>query len=68
MALGNVVKAQGLAEVARRAHLGRSKLAQALRPKANPTVKTLKRLLSGIGLELAVKPRKLAKRSRKKAA
>ena len=55
LALADVVKAQGVAKVARRAHLDRPNLIRALRPKANPTVSTLRRLLNGLGLELAVR-------------
>ncbi len=62
VALGDVVRAQGVAQVARRAHLDRPNVIRALRPKANPTLSTLKRLLSGVGLELAVRSRKVSKR------
>lgn len=66
VALGHVVRAQGVAKVAKRAHLDRPNVIRALRPKANPTLGTLRRLLSGVGLELAVRASKVAKRSRKR--
>lgn len=68
VALGDVVRAQGVGKVARRAHLDRPNVIRALRPKANPTLLTLKRLLSGVGLELAVRPSKTVKRQRRRAA
>lgn len=67
VALGDVVRAQGLAKVARRIRLDRPNLIRALRPKANPTLGTLRRVLSGIGLELAVRPLKPAGRRRRRA-
>ena len=66
-AIGDVVRAQGLNKVARRTHLGRPNLIRALRPKANPTVTTLRRVLNGVGLDLTVrflKPPKATKRKR----
>jgi probable addiction module antidote protein len=68
VALGDVVRAQGVGNVARRAHLDRPNVIRALRPKANPTLGTLKRLLSGVGLELAVRSRKTVKRQRRRTA
>lgn len=68
VALGDVVRAQGVAKVARRAHLDRPNLIRALRPKSNPTLGTLRRLLSGVGLELAVRPSKATARRRKPLA
>lgn len=64
MALGDVVRAQGVTKVAKRAHLARPNLIRALRPKANPTLGTLRRVLNGVGLELAVRPSKIIKRTR----
>lgn len=68
VALGDVVRAQGVSKVARRAHLDRPNVIRALRPKANPTVNTLRRLLSGVGLELSVRSRRPLKRQTKRAA
>lgn len=67
VALGDVVRARGVGKVARRIHLGRPNLIRALRPKSNPTVTTLRRVLNGVGLDLTVrflKPPKTAKRKR----
>jgi probable addiction module antidote protein len=66
VALGDVVRAQGVGKVARRAHLDRPNVIRALRPKSNPTLSTLRRLLGGVGLELAVRP--LVRHKRKRAA
>jgi probable addiction module antidote protein len=65
-ALGDVVRAQGVTKVAKRAHLDRPNVIRALRPKANPTLGTLRRLLSGVGLELAVRPSKAVKPRRRR--
>lgn len=55
MALADVVRAQGVAKVARRAHLNRPNLIRALRPKSNPTIGTFRRVLQGVGLEIDVR-------------
>ena len=67
-ALGDVVRAQGVAKVAKRAHLDRPNVIRALRPKGNPTLATLRRLLSGVGLELSVRPSKLVKHQRRRTS
>lgn len=55
IALADVIRAQGMAKVARRVKMERPNLIRALRPKANPTLSTFRRLLHGVGLELAVR-------------
>jgi probable addiction module antidote protein len=61
VALGDVVRAQGVGKVARRARLDRPNLIRALRPNANPTLGTFRRMLHGVGMELAARPLKTAK-------
>jgi DNA-binding phage protein len=63
IALRDVVRGQGVAKVARRAHLDRSDVIRALRPQVNLTLGTVERLLSGVGLVLAVRPIEVVKRS-----
>jgi probable addiction module antidote protein len=68
VALGDVVRAQGVGKVARRAHLDRPNLIRALRPDANPTLGTLRRMLHGVGLELSARPLKPVKGHARRAA
>ena len=65
-AIGDVVRAQGVNKVARRIHLGRPNLIRALRPKANPTVTTLRRVLNGVGLDISVRYLKAPKTTKRK--
>jgi probable addiction module antidote protein len=52
-ALGVVARAKGMSEVARHAKLGRQSLYKALSPQGNPSVDTLVRVMSALGLRLA---------------
>lgn len=54
MALRDVAKAYGVAEVAEKAHLGRESLYKALSSGGNPKLTTLRSLLKVMGLKLAV--------------
>ncbi len=56
IALRQVAKAHGMAEVARRADLGEKTLFRALGENGNPTVDTLHRVLHAVGLRLTVSP------------
>lgn len=56
VALRQVAKAHGMAEVARRAELGEKTLFRALSENGNPTVDTLHRVLHAVGLRLTVAP------------
>ncbi len=56
VALRQVAKAHGMAEVARRAELGEKTLFRALSDSGNPTVDTLHRVLHAVGLRLTVAP------------
>jgi probable addiction module antidote protein len=54
LALRHIVDAHGMSKVARRAALGEKTLFQALSERGNPTLTTLTKLLSGIGLKLRI--------------
>lgn len=54
-ALADVIEAQGLANVARKADIAMPNVLRAVREKANPTYNTLNRLLAVLGLELTVR-------------
>lgn len=55
MALRDVAKAYGVAEIAERAHLGRESLYKALSSNGNPKLATLRSLLKVMGLKLTIK-------------
>lgn len=56
LALRQVAKAHGMAEVARRADLGEKSLFRALSENGNPTIATLHKVLHAVGLRLSVTP------------
>jgi len=56
VALRQVAKAHGMAEVARRADVGEKSLFRALSENGNPTVSTLHKVLHAVGLRLTVTP------------
>jgi probable addiction module antidote protein len=56
VALRQVAKAHGMAEVARRAGLGDKSLFRALSPNGNPTLTTVHKALHAMGLRLSVQP------------
>jgi len=56
LALLQVAKAHGMAEVARRADVGDKTLFRALSEIGNPTVDTLSKVLRAMGLRLSVAP------------
>ena len=51
-ALGDIARAQGMTEVARRAGLGRESLYKALSAKGNPELATVLRVVRALGLGL----------------
>ena len=51
-ALGDVARARGMTEVARRAGLGRESLYKALSPGGNPELATILKVVAALGLEL----------------
>jgi len=56
VALRQVAKAHGMAEVARRAELGEKTLFRALSENGNPTLSTIHKVLHAVGLRLSVTP------------
>ncbi len=56
LALRQVAKAHGMAEVARRADLGEKTLFRALSENGNPTLSTVHKVLHAVGLRLSVTP------------
>ena len=56
VALRQVVKAHGMAEVTRRAELGDKSLFKALNENGNPTLDTVNKVLQAAGLRLSVAP------------
>ncbi len=65
-ALGNVVKAQGMTEVTKRAGINRENAYKAVSKEGNPTIKNVSKLLNAVGLTLVTEP--LEKRPTRKAA
>lgn len=56
-ALGDVVRSQGMTEIAKKTGLGRQVLYTALSENGNPTLETLTSVLGALGLELTVQKR-----------
>lgn len=56
VALRQVARAHGMAEVARKAELGEKSLFKSLAEDGNPTLSTLTKLLHAMGLRLTVTP------------
>ena len=56
LALRQVAKAHGMAEVARRADVGQKTLFKTLSEDGNPTIATLHKVLQAVGLRLSVTP------------
>ena len=62
VALRQIARAHGMAEVARRANIERESLYRALSPSGNPRLSTFIAVLRGLGLALAVEPASVAVR------
>jgi probable addiction module antidote protein len=56
VAVRDVAKARGIAQVAESAGLGRESLYKALKPGAQPRFETVRRLLEALGVRLDVTP------------
>ncbi|MDI1270643.1 MAG: putative addiction module antidote protein [Polaromonas sp.] len=56
VALRQVAKAHGMAEVARRANMGEKTLFKSLSENGNPTITTVHKVLQAVGLRLSVTP------------
>ena len=55
-ALGDIARAKGMTEVARKAGLGRESLYKALSPTGNPELSTVLRVVEALGLKLHAAP------------
>jgi probable addiction module antidote protein len=53
-ALGNVAKAQGMSEIARKTHLSRQNLYKALAAGSSPKFDTIQKVIEALGCKLAV--------------
>lgn len=54
-ALGDIARAQGMTEIARKTGLGRESLYKALSPDGNPALGTVLKVVSALGLKLHAK-------------
>ena len=57
-ALGDVARARGMSSVANAAGAGRESLYKSLRAEANPSYKTISKVMRALGLQLHVTPLK----------
>lgn len=55
-ALGDIARAIGMTEIAKRAGLGRESLYRALSPEGNPEFATVLKVIGALGLKLHVSP------------
>ncbi|MEO7793790.1 MAG: addiction module antidote protein [Thermoanaerobaculia bacterium] len=55
-ALGDIARAKGMTDVARKAGLGRESLYKALSPAGNPELATVLRVVAALGLRLRAEP------------
>jgi probable addiction module antidote protein len=65
-ALGKVLKAQGMAKMARKAKIALPNVIRAVREDSNPTYDTLTKLLDAVGLDLSVRPKPVHVHRRKR--
>ena len=56
LALGDVARARGMAQVAQAAGLGRESLYKALAPGAKPRFETLMKVMTALGVQMHAKP------------
>jgi len=56
MALGDIARAKGMAELSRETGLGRESLYKALSAEGNPKLSTVLKVAKALGLEIHVKP------------
>lgn len=54
LALGNIARAKGMTEIARKTGLGRESLYKALSPEGNPELGTVLKVIRALGLKLHV--------------
>ncbi|MFP4192201.1 MAG: addiction module antidote protein [Candidatus Hydrogenedentota bacterium] len=56
--LGDIARAKGMSEIARKAGLGRESLYKALSPEGNPEFATILKVVNALGLQLHAAPGK----------
>lgn len=56
MALGDIARARGMAELARETGLGRESLYKALSAEGNPQLSTVLKVTKALGLQFSIKP------------
>jgi probable addiction module antidote protein len=66
-ALGDVARAQGMSDIARKTGLGRESLYKALAPDGNPQLSTVLSVLRALGLALRVVPERVRSGGLKRA-
>jgi len=54
IAIGNVAKAKGMTEIAKKADLSRQNLYKALSPDGSPQFETVKKVIEALGCKLAI--------------
>ena len=62
-ALGDIARARGMSEIARKAGLSREALYKALRPNAHPRFDTISKVCKALGVKLQVEPSSLERRT-----
>jgi probable addiction module antidote protein len=55
-ALGNIARARGMSQIARRTGLGRESLYKALSPEGNPEFATVLKVVQALGIKLSAEP------------
>ena len=55
-ALGNIAKAQGMSEIAKKTRLNRQNLYKALSPNGSPKLDTIVKVLKAFNLKLSIEP------------
>ena len=60
-ALGDIARAQGMSQIAKKTGLGRESLYKALSAQGNPEFSTVVKVVNALGLRLQVKPGKTRK-------
>ncbi len=54
IAIGNIAKAKGMTEIAKKTNLNRQNLYKALSPNGSPQFETVKKVIEALGCKLAI--------------
>ena len=54
MAIGNIAKAKGMSEIARKSNLSRQNLYKALSSNSSPKFETIKKVIEALGYKLSI--------------